>query len=293
MSNYKIISNYMENEKYRSSFNELAKNTFDIDFERWYKNKLFFNRYVNYSEVYGDKVIANVSINKMELIIDGQKKKALQLGTVMTQPEYRKKGLSRELISHIIEEYKDEYDLIYLLANDSVLNFYPKFGFKKVDETSYKLVAKDVEKKESAIRKLNTEDEEDKKIIKRLVNLRQPISKAFGVCNDIWPLLVYCFYEFKDDLYYLEDEDTIVILQRENEIVNIYDIVSLKAIDLESIIEKVVMLEDKTIELNFVPELCKYKAAKGTKKREDTTLFVIDKDDLLKEEIQFPITSHT
>lgn len=293
MSNYRMISNYMENEKYRRSFNELAKNTFCLDFEDWYQNKLFFNRYINYSEIDCDKIVANVSINKMELIIDGKKKKALQLGTVMTQPEYRKKGLSRNLIRHIIEEYKDEYDLIYLFANDSVLNFYPKFGFKKVDETSYKLSAKDVEKKESAIRKLSTEDEEDKKIINRLVNVRQPISKAFGVCNDIWPLLVYCFYEFKNDLYYLEDEDTIVILQRENEIINIYDIVSLKAIDLESIIEKVVMSEDKTIELNFVPELCKYKAAKGTKKREDTTLFVIDKDHLLKEEIQFPMTSHT
>lgn len=292
MSNFKTISFYMENEKYRKSFNELAKNTFCLYFEDWYQNKLFFNRYINYSEIDGDKVIANVSINKMELAINGQRKKALQFGTVMTHPDYRKKGLSRELISHIIEEYEADYDLIYLFANDSVLNFYPKFGFRKMDETSYKLEAKDVEKKKESIRKLDTEDEGDKKIIKRLVNGRQPISKAFGICNDIWPLLVYCFYQFKDNLYYLEDEDTIVILQRENEILRIYDIVSLKSINLDSIVEKVVMSKDKTIELNFVPELCKYNVAKGIKKREDTTLFVIDKDNLLKE-IQFPMTSHT
>ena len=60
---------------------------------------------------------------------------------------------------------------------------------------------------------------------------RQPIYQRLGVYNDIWPLLVYCFYEYKDDLYYLVDEDVIVIIRREDGRLHIYDILSLNPID--------------------------------------------------------------
>ena len=38
MSDYKMISDYMNNDIYRISFNKLAINTFGLDFEQWYQN---------------------------------------------------------------------------------------------------------------------------------------------------------------------------------------------------------------------------------------------------------------
>lgn len=93
MNEYIMISDYMDKEKYRASFNKLAMNTFGLDFEDWYKRKLYHNRYIYYSYIHKDEVIANVSINKMNLIVEGKSKKAIQLGTVMTHPDYRNKGL--------------------------------------------------------------------------------------------------------------------------------------------------------------------------------------------------------
>ena len=51
----------------------------------------------------------------------GKKKNYIQIGTVMTDNEYRNKGLSRYLIEKIISEYKEKSDCIYLSANDTVL----------------------------------------------------------------------------------------------------------------------------------------------------------------------------
>ena len=60
---YKIIKNYRDNEQLRHSFNELAMKTFDIDFEDWYQNGYWTDRYNPHSIVIDGKVVANVSVN--------------------------------------------------------------------------------------------------------------------------------------------------------------------------------------------------------------------------------------
>lgn len=292
MKEYTIISDYMNNDKYRLSFNKLAISTFGLDFNDWYRKKLFYTKYICYSYVNKEEVIANVSINKMDLIVEGQKKGAIQLGTVMTHNDYRNQGLSASLINHIIDEYENQCDIIYLFANNRVLDFYPKFGFEKVIENTYEIKVNQLQKKEASIKKLRVDNEEDYKTIVRLVSDRQPVSKQLGVYNDIWPLLTYCLYEYKEDLYYLVEEDIIVIMRRAEERLHIYDIISLKPINLDSIIEKIVIPDDKIVEVHFMPELNKYKVIKGFKKELDDTLFVKSKNNSLKE-VVFPMTSHT
>ncbi|SCY56677.1 GNAT family N-acetyltransferase [Alkaliphilus peptidifermentans] len=292
MREYTLISDYMNIDKYRKSFNKLAMDTFGLDFEDWYHRGLFYNKYMCYSYINEDEVIANVSINKMDLIVEGQNKKAIQIGTVMTHPDYRNKGLSASLMKYIIEKYEKNYDVIYLFANKEVLNFYPKFGFDKVIEAAYQLDVDQLQKKETLIKKLDKDNEEDRKTIERLGSNRLPISKRLGVYNDIWPLFVYCLYEYRNDLYYLVNEDVILIMRREDKKLNIYDILSLKPIDLDSIVEKVVIPDDRIVEFHFVPEFSRYKSSEALKERPDDTLFVISKNTSLKE-ILFPMPSRT
>src|SRR5690606_33968511 len=104
------------------------------------------------------KVIANASVNKMTVISNEKEYKAIQVGTVMTHPDYRNQGLAAELMNKIIEIYEKEYDFIYLFANETVLDFYPKFGFEKVKESRFNMKASQLEKftdKKSSLRKLD------------------------------------------------------------------------------------------------------------------------------------------
>ena len=59
---------------------------------------------------------------------------------------------------------------------------------------------------------------------KRLAENRVPISQELGIINDGSILNLYCNYEFRDDLYYINEEDVIVILRRENNIKGFIDI---------------------------------------------------------------------
>ena len=236
-----------------------------------------------------------MSANKFNIIHNGELKKAIQLGTVMTDEHYRNKGLIRKLMDTILKEYEN-YDLIYLFANDSVLDFYPKFGFKKVIEGKYEMDTKEItalELNNDKVIKLDLENEEQKNIIKRLAENRVPISKELGIVNDSSILNLYCNYEFREDLYYIKEEDTIIILRRENNVVNLFDVLSEDDFDLDNIISKVIRKEDKSIQFNFIPKSKKYKIQFELEENTEDILFVKEGKVNLEDGILFPKTSHT
>lgn len=134
---YQIIKGYHRNDRLRHSFNELAEKTFGLNFEDWYRNGFWGEDYTPYSAVTDGKIIANVSVNRTDFWHNGKIRHFLQLGTVMTEEKYRKQGLIRRIMEEIERDTAGKADGIYLFANDSVLDFYPKFGFRKSSEYQY------------------------------------------------------------------------------------------------------------------------------------------------------------
>lgn len=134
-----IIKDYRNNAVLRRSFNELAGKTFGLDFEDWYQNGFWEDAYNPYSVVENGRVIANVSVNVTDMLFDGSVRHFLQLGTVMTEETRRHQGCIRAIMERIDADYHGKTDGIYLFANDSVLDFYPGFGFQKCNEYQYSL----------------------------------------------------------------------------------------------------------------------------------------------------------
>lgn len=130
-----IVCNYRDDDKLRASFNELAGKVFGgLNFENWYQNGFWKDNYIPYSVVTDGKVVSNISVNACDMNYDGSTVHLIQLGTVMTDPDHRGKGYSRALMERILSDYEDKVDGIYLFANDSVIDFYPKFGFAERKE---------------------------------------------------------------------------------------------------------------------------------------------------------------
>ena len=236
MGKLKLIYDYRNIPRYRLSFYELAKKVFGINFEKWYERGGWNDRYICYSFVHENKMAANVSVSKMDIILEGEAKKALQIGTVMTHPEYRGKGLSAKLIYTVLEEYEKKSDFIYLFANESVVNFYPKFGFKHFAESRFSLDI-NIKKTESHnIRKLDISSDDDLRLIVNFSRERRPVSKILGVINDYHLLLFHCIYVFHNSIYYLEDEDLIAIFKEEEDKLFIYDLISKGDFSFEDIL---------------------------------------------------------
>lgn len=297
MEEYKFLKNYISDDVYRKSFSDLAISTFGINFDEWYRQGYLGENYINYSYLCEEKVVANVSVNKFNIIYNGKVKIAIQLGTVMTNENYRNKSLIRKLMNIIFKEY-EECELIYLFANKSVLDFYPKFGFKRVVEGKYEMNLKqlsELQLENNAIIKLDINKDEHITILKKLQEDRFPVSQRLGIIKDKNLLDLYCNCEYGEDLYYITEEDVIVIFRREEDIVKIYDILSKDKFNLDNIISKVIIKNDKKIQFSFIPESSNYKIEFELEDKSDSALFIKVGEEKLKLEdgILFPETSHT
>ncbi|CAM2362869.1 GNAT family N-acetyltransferase [Listeria seeligeri] len=291
LMNYQLISDYKDNELYRKTFNDLAESIFDINFEEWYKQGFWNDKYVCYSYLDKNKVIANVSINKMDLIYQGNDYRALQIGTVMTHPDYRNQGLAQELINHVISKYEQDYDFFYLFANDTVLDFYPKFGFERVEESSFTVDATSLKKRNYKIKKLNPDDELDFQLISRIVSNRVPLSSILDVKNSEDLLMFYLLIALRDAIYYIEELDAIVLYEQEEEDLYVLDIISTKKLDIVEVLGFLANKKIETIHVSFTPEKNKYIDAAYIIETEDMlfmrpNLFTADPYFL------FPATSH-
>lgn len=254
MNELKYIKDYKNDDNFRKSFNELATIVFGINFEGWYQKGFWNDRYIPFSYIYGDKVVANVSVNVLDLVINGEKKKALQIGTVMTHRDYRKRGLSASLINKVLDEYENKCDFMYLFANQTVLDFYPKFGFKSVNEYQYSMKYSLSKLDNTGIRKLNCNNAEDLNFIYDFASERVPVSKIFGTDNTQGILMFYCMNVFNNDVFYLEREDVIVIYKKENKQVDIFDIISKKGIDIDNILSKIIDVDINKIVFHYTPD---------------------------------------
>lgn len=292
MQDLKFTNNYKNNDTLRNSFFELAASTFDIRFENWYQHGCWGEGYVPFSFVDGDHIVANASVNILELIIHGEKKKAIQIGTVMTHPDYRGKGLSASLMNKILEEYENKYDLMYLFANESVLDFYPKFGFKAVEEHLFSMdfhfKATPVEP--ANLRKLNVTDAKDLHLIQQFASQRLPVSNRFSTDHTPGIFMFYCLNVFNNDIYYSENEKFIVIYQKENNNIDLFDVVSLNEINTKDILNMIADADTEKVTFHFTPDENKDIDLKSTLTNEG--LFVkTHGDNLYPVHVKHPITS--
>ncbi|MCD4713532.1 MAG: GNAT family N-acetyltransferase [Clostridiales bacterium] len=228
-----FVKNYKSNDALRLSFDTLAKNTFGISFEAWYQDGCWNDRYIPYSFEDQGRIIANASANKMTLFIEGQEVQAIQIGTVMTDPEYRRRGLAYELIQKIISDFDESVSLYYLAADVEAMSLYNRCGFSEVTAVRYSW--QNPLKSTVKLEKIHLSLEE---LIKAKKNSVLKGSR-FEVVDDEHILSFYYHHGFKDKIYRMDDEILIIadILEGEQGI-EIYDVFSKSKFSLNDLVDK-------------------------------------------------------
>ncbi|EAC8685023.1 TPA: GNAT family N-acetyltransferase, partial [Listeria monocytogenes] len=190
-----------------------------------------------------------------------------------------------------IAKYEDQYDFLYLFANDTVLDFYPKFGFERIEESSFTVDACNLKKKASKLKKLNPDNKTDFQLISRIVSKRAPLSNILDVKESEDLLMFYVLIALKNELYYLEELDVIVLMEQEGTDLYVLDILSTKKLDVVEVLSYLSTKKIETIHLLFTPEKSKYIDAAYIIETEDM-LFV--RPNVLTSEnyFLFPATSH-
>lgn len=219
----------------RESFMSLARRIFDLDFKLWYEAGFWSDKYIPYSIVEDGAVVANASVNLMDFVHLGSQRRYIQIGTVMTDGEYRGRGFARRLLTEIIADWKDRCDGIYLFANSTVLDFYPKFGFVRVCEHEYAFevsetgpegvsLGKAADKSGKwELEKLNMDSNEGRALLYRCYEKGNPFSQMWMKDNQ-GLLMFYCCSFLKDCVYYVPAAGLVVVAQQDGNEWIVYDI---------------------------------------------------------------------
>ena len=262
-----IEKNYRNNEALRASFNRLAENTFGLNFENWYRNGFWKDNYIPYSVVIDGEVVSNVSVNACNMNYKGQIVKLIQLGTIMTDDDYRGKGYARALMEEVMKDYDGKVDGIYLFANDSVLEFYPKFGFKEAKE--YQFTKEVIISGECTAQNVPLRDKIDFDRTVEILDTKKQNAQLYMVDN---PGL-YMFYlsQFMtENLFYIEECNSYAIAEIEENTLILHTIIGNGAVDE---VIRAFGSQVKKVVLCFTP-----KDSSGFEKselhEEDTTFFV-------------------
>ena len=258
---YQLIWDYRDNPEYRASLNRLTQETYGFDFEEWYKLGYWGDRYQPHSLVHQGEVVANVSVNPIDFITEQGLHHTLQIGTVMTKQSYRKQGLSRILMQHILEEYQKEYDLIYLYANDSVLEFYPKFGFTVAEEYEYyKRVSLSAQERMRngqvgqtlEFVKLDGTKASDQKLIYELVS-RAAVSSRYFVVGNPGLTMFYLTSFLAENLYYCEQRELLAVAEYEDNRLVLADLFCSGEFAMEDVICSLCQAPETEVCLGFTP----------------------------------------
>lgn len=284
---YSIVLNYRNDNVLRQSFNELAQKTFGLSFENWYANGFWKDKYIPYSVLLDGKIIANVSVNIINCNVRGKERRYIQLGTIMTDNEYRSKGFSRILMERVISDYSD-CDGFFLFANDEVLEFYPKFGFRKADEYRFRTqISTDAE---PCVTQLPLNDADS---FNEFLKLRNSLESRSPVKTDTEDLLMFYLSQFMQEcVYKVSGKDCLIIAEKEDDTLTVYDILSNEPIDpceAAGYFGK----EVKNVNYAFIPENSE-SLEKYLYKEDDTTFFVLGNTLIndLPEILSFPALVH-
>ncbi|NNF99354.1 MAG: hypothetical protein HKM93_08250 [Desulfobacteraceae bacterium] len=152
----------------------------------------------------------------------------MPLLTVGTLPEYRLKGIQKEIWKRVQAWTNKTCDFVFLFTDDSATGFYDRLGLRQEPEyietiTCQRLSIRDKQR----YRKLNLERVDDYETITRLSKEREMVSDRIGFKNT--NLLMFMFlYEYHDNSFYIEDIDTVIIVKETETRLLVHDIVSEK-----------------------------------------------------------------
>jgi len=276
---YQFCNHINDDASLLASFNALAEESFGISFAS------VGGDYEPHVLVCDGRVIANVSVNQIPFLRDGLRILLIQIGTVMTHPDYRGRGLSRWLMDYILEQWQGRCNGIYLFANDGVLDFYPKFGFRPTSEWEHRVR---VPRSGGTLRQMNMDDPADWALLWERFAQGNPYS---SLCmTDNHALLNFYAGGFRRDCFYYAPAFDLVLALEADDGLWCLDLFGRSDVSLTDVLALLPDSERDEIRLGFTPTLPVGEVLPH--QEEDTTLFILGEDPFAGAKRMFPLLSH-
>ena len=185
----------------------------------------------------------------------------------------------REVLSRLPED-------VYLFANDSVLDFYPRFGFRKGTERQCVRAVEPA--KAQAARPFDPMRPENRARLERLLRLPRP-GEAMSLLDNPQLYLFYLLGPMQDCLYEMPGQAGLAVVEREGDVLTLHALLSDRSPEWAAGCFAGV----RVLRLGYTPADAAGFACE-TYQEEDTTLFYRGHtvEELLSRGAMFPTLSH-
>lgn len=197
------------------------------------------------------RCVANFTAFSMPMIINGRVVKAAGYQSGAVRPEWRKRGLYRDLMQRAFAHTATENCELDLLLTDKPA-LYERYGFRILPQHIF--VAQTLTRQESDLsaRQLSLDAPDDLRLIKTLLQNRQPVSAQFAVVRQIEMFLLNASFNSAIRLTALGD-DTVVAWTFDGATFWLLDIVGTAIPSLATIVSAL-DIEPERIEICFSPD---------------------------------------
>jgi GNAT superfamily N-acetyltransferase len=154
------------------------------------------------------RCVANFSAFSMPMIVNGRPVKAAGYQSGAVRPEWRGRGLYRDLMQRAFERTQAEgYELDLLLTDKPAL--YESYGFRTLPQHVFVARMPKPHKSDWIARQLSLEAPDDLRLVKTLLQNRKPVSARFAVIGQMEMFLLNTCFNTAIRLTALGDEAVI------------------------------------------------------------------------------------
>lgn len=197
------------------------------------------------------RCVANFSGFSMPVVIGGKPVRAAGYQSGAVRPEYRGRGLYRDLMQRVFAWQRAEGFALGILLTDTP-EIYEPYGFRTVEQHFFRGEALRAGYG-GACRHLSIEAPDDVALVRAMLARRSPVSDRFAVAGQGLMFLLNGCFDPEIRISHLVDRDAIVAWQQDGGTLKILDVVAVDIPGLSAIVAGL-GVDAGTVEVYFPPD---------------------------------------
>lgn len=260
----------------RTALHRLLRDVFDLDVSPIVELGLADPTYRAFSYLDASGCcVANAATFTLPLIIRGKPVNAMGIQSVATRPEWRRRGLSHDLLQRALQWCDMSAPLTFLMT--SIPRFYAPMGFRIVPQFACVGSAPAVSPIAFGCRRLNLDAGDDRRLLVQVLRRRVPVSARFAVDGSPGSFVLNLFDQTDLSAWYIEPKQAVVVTAARSD--GALCIIDIAAADMPTLKEVVAAFgnQPKQVEVHFPPDLL---AWNGTATPAQTSTVLMVRGDL-------------
>jgi predicted N-acetyltransferase YhbS len=241
--------------------------------------------------VVDDQIVSTVGRQSMRYMINGAARNGYQIGAVATHADHRNRGLARRLMNKVLGELDTPDQPVILFANPSVVDFYPRFGFRRLAQNGF-IGRIDLRPADILAPNLDLARPTDRAWLSDHCARASATGQGFAA-RDYYSILLFHLTHQPRTAFRLDSFGAVIIAEQDGERLLIQDLLATRPFSLKDALPHICTRPVQRLEFGFHPEAWWPDAERQSLDDSGSPLFVRGTAAEVKGPVRFPDLAHT